>query len=360
VSARTKGQIHVIGAGLLGTSIGLSLRKLNVDVSLEDSSPAVQSLAIDFGAGRKLDPTDEVAVVVVCVPPDVTATTIVTALNRFPNAIVTDVASVKAAILEEVVSSSTETSRYVGSHPMAGRETGGALSGRPDLFTGRPWVIAVEENTNPEAVAVVEKLALDLGATTLRLKAKDHDRAVALISHAPQVVSSLLASRLQEADDFDLALAGQGVRDTTRIAASDPKLWLQILSMNADQLIPVLKSFQEDLAGVLTSLQDVSGTGSLAKIGNVLEKGNQGIARLPGKHGSRNTAYSQVVVMIDDKPGELARLLNEIGEAKVNIEDLKLDHATGAQVGLVDIAVLPAAEEKLIETLKINGWRLAG
>ena len=360
MSARTKGQIHVIGAGLLGTSIGLSLRKLNVDVSLEDSSPAVQSLAIDFGAGRKLDPTDEVAVVVVCVPPDVTATTIVTALNRFPNAIVTDVASVKAAILEEVVSSSTETSRYVGSHPMAGRETGGALSGRPDLFTGRPWVIAVEENTNPEAVAVVEKLALDLGATTLRLKAKDHDRAVALISHAPQVVSSLLASRLQEADDFDLALAGQGVRDTTRIAASDPKLWLQILSMNADQLIPVLKSFQEDLAGVLTSLQDVSGTGSLAKIGNVLEKGNQGIARLPGKHGSRNTAYSQVVVMIDDKPGELARLLNEIGEAKVNIEDLKLDHATGAQVGLVDIAVLPAAEEKLIETLKINGWRLAG
>jgi len=360
VSARTKGQIHVIGAGLLGTSIGLSLRKLNVDVSLEDSSPAVQSLAIDFGAGRKLDPTDEVAVVVVCVPPDVTATTIVTALNRFPNAIVTDVASVKAAILQEVVSSSTETSRYVGSHPMAGRETGGALSGRPDLFTGRPWVIAVEENTNPEAVAVVEKLALDLGATTLRLKAKDHDRAVALISHAPQVVSSLLASRLQEADDFDLALAGQGVRDTTRIAASDPKLWLQILSMNADQLIPVLKSFQEDLAGVLTSLQDVSGTGSLAKIGNVLEKGNQGIARLPGKHGSRNTAYSQVVVMIDDKPGELARLLNEIGEAKVNIEDLKLDHATGAQVGLVDIAVLPAAEEKLIETLKINGWRLAG
>ena len=360
MSARTKGQIHVIGAGLLGTSIGLSLRKLNVDVSLEDSSPAVQSLAIDFGAGRKLDSTDEVAVVVVCVPPDVTAATIVTALNRFPNAIVTDVASVKAAILAEVISSSTETSRYVGSHPMAGRETGGALSGRPDLFTGRPWVIAVEENTNPEAVAVVEKLALDLGASTLRLTAKDHDRAVALISHAPQVVSSLLASRLKEADDFDLALAGQGVRDTTRIAASDPKLWLQILSMNASQLIPVLKSFQEDLAEVLTSLQDVSGTGSLAKIGNVLEKGNQGIARLPGKHGSTNTAYSQVVVMIDDKPGELARLLNEIGEAKVNIEDLKLDHATGAQVGLVDIAVLPAAEEKLIETLKINGWRLAG
>jgi len=360
VTARTRGQIHIIGAGLLGTSIGLSLRKLDVDVSLEDSSPAVQSLAIDFGAGRSLDSADDVAVVVVCVPPDVTAATIVSALNQFPNAVVTDVASVKAAILDEVTSLKADTSRYVGSHPMAGREKGGALSGRPDLFTGRPWVIAVEENTNPEAVAVIENLALDLGATTLQLTAKEHDRAVALISHAPQVVSSLLASRLVQADDFDLALAGQGLRDTTRIAASDPKLWLQILSLNSEQLIPVLRAFENDLSEVISSLEDVSGSGSLAKIGGALERGNQGIARLPGKHGSRSTAYSQVVVMIDDSPGELARLLTEIGQAKVNIEDLKLDHAAGAQVGLVELSVLPSVEQKLTETLKINGWRLAG
>lgn len=360
MTARTRGQIHVIGAGLLGTSIGLALRKLDVDVSLEDSSPAVQSLSIDFGAGRALETTDHVSVVVVCVPPDVTAATISSALNRFPNAIVTDVASVKETILEELVATNADTSRYVGSHPMAGREKGGALSGRADLFTGRPWVIAVESNTNSDAVDVVEKLALDLGATTLRLTSKEHDRAVALISHAPQVVSSLLASRLVGADEYDLALAGQGVRDTTRIAASDPKLWLQILSMNSDQLIPVLKAFQEDLGQVVTALEDVSSSGSLAKIGSVLERGNQGISRLPGKHGSRNTSYSQVVVMIDDKPGELARLLNEIGDAQVNIEDLKLDHATGAQVGLVELSVLPAAEAKLIDTLKVNGWRLAG
>lgn len=358
--ARTKGQVHIIGTGLLGTSIGLSLRKIGVDVSLEDSSPAVQSLAVDFGAGRSLNAGDEVSLVVVCVPPDVTAATIISALEGFPQAVVTDVASVKAAILEAVVSSSAYASRYVGSHPMAGREKGGALSGRPDLFIGRPWVIAVEDNTDLAAVEVVEKLALDLGATTVRLSSLEHDRAVALISHAPQVISSLLAARLAGADEFDLSLAGQGVRDTTRIAASDPKLWLQILSMNSEQLTPVLKSFQQDLSEVLAALEDVNGAGSLAKIGSSLEKGNQGISRLPGKHGSRNTSYAQVVVMIDDKPGELARLLNEIGAASVNIEDLKLDHATGAQVGLVELSVLPSAEEKLVETLKTNGWRLAG
>jgi len=360
VSARTKGQIHIIGAGLLGTSIGLSLRNLNVDVSLEDASPAVQSLAIDFGAGRKLSSEDNVSLVVVCVPPDVTATTIISALSRFPDAIVTDVASVKAAILSEVQVSDADSARYVGSHPMAGREKGGALSGRPDLFLGRPWVIAVEANTEDTAVDAVEKLALDLGATTIRLSAEEHDRAVALISHAPQVVSSLLASRLVEADEFDLALAGQGVRDTTRIAASDPKLWLQILSMNSHQLLPVLRDYQKELAEVVSALENVSGSGSLAKIGHALERGNQGIARLPGKHGTRNTSYAQVVVMIDDKPGELARLFNEVGAAQVNIEDLKLDHATGAQVGLVEVSVMPAAEEKLIATLRANGWKLAG
>ena len=360
MSSRTTGQVHIIGSGLLGTSIGLGLTNLGVDVSLEDSSPAVLSLAKDFGAGRALNKEDNVALVIVCVPPDVAAETISSAIKRFPEAVVTDVASVKSSILTEVTASGAELSHYVGSHPMAGREKGGALSGRPDLFVGRPWVITVEENTSAQAVNIVEQLALDLGATPIRMTAQEHDHAVALISHAPQVISSLLAARLSVADDSDLALAGQGVRDTTRIAASDPKLWLQILSANATELLPVLRDFETDLSTVIHSLEQVDSVGSLAKLGKALEAGNQGIARLPGKHGSRNTSYASIVVMIDDKPGELARLLNEIGAAGLNIEDLKLDHATGAQVGLVELSVLPAIEAKLVETLKSNGWRLAG
>jgi len=360
VIARTQGQVHIIGSGLLGTSIGLALRKLAVDVSLEDLSPAEQSLAIDFGAGRKLSQEDKVSLVVVCVPPDVTAETIVSALRRFPEAVITDVASVKAAIFAEVKTLGADLSRYVGSHPMAGREKGGALSGRPDLFVGRPWVIAVEESTKASSVNLVEQLAADLGATSIRLSSKEHDRAVALISHAPQVISSLLAARFLDGEELDLSLAGQGARDTTRIAASDPKLWLQILSMNSSELVPVLKSFQLDLQRVIDAIEHVGAAGSLSKIGNSLERGNQGIARLPGKHGTRSTAYAQVIVMIDDKPGELARLFNEVGAAQVNIEDIKLDHATGAQVGLVELSVLPHFEDKLLETLRLNGWRLAG
>lgn len=360
MSPRTTGQVHIIGAGLLGTSIGLALRQQNVDVSITDASPANESLAIDFAAGRKLTAQDEVSLVVVCVPPDVTAKTVIQALTDFPSAVVTDVASVKSTVLSELLASNSDTSRYIGSHPMAGREKGGTLAGRADLFVGRPWVITIEADSNLDAAQTVEQLALDLGSTPIRMSAEEHDHAVALISHTPQLISSLLAAQLASADDKDLSLSGQGLRDTTRIAASDPRLWLQILSANSGQLLPVLKSFEKDLEQVIEALEHVGTSGSLSKLGKVLEAGNLGISRLPGKHGSTNTSYAQVVVMIDDKPGELARLLTEIGAAGLNVEDLNLDHASGAQVGLVELAVLPAIEEKLVSTLRTNGWKLAG
>ena len=360
MSPRTTGQVHIIGAGLLGTSIGLALRQQNVDVSITDASPANESLAIDFAAGRKLEAKDQVSLVVVCVPPDVTAKTVIQALKDFPSAVVTDVASVKSTVLTELQASDADRTRYVGSHPMAGREKGGTLAGRADLFVGRPWVIAIEEDTVSDAAQTVEQLALDLGSTPIRMSAQEHDHAVALISHTPQLISSLLAAQLASAEDKDLSLSGQGLRDTTRIAASDPRLWLQILSANSGELLPVLKSFEKDLEQVIEALEHVGTSGSLSKLGKVLEAGNLGISRLPGKHGSTNTSYAQVVVMIDDKPGELARLLTEIGAAGLNVEDLNLDHASGAQVGLVELSVLPTIEDKLVSTLRTNGWKLAG
>jgi prephenate dehydrogenase len=122
----------------------------------------------------------------------------------------------------------------------------------------------------------------------------------------------------------------------------------------------VLELFASDLDKVIQALKDVNSSGSLSLLAKSLEAGNQGIAHIPGKHGSRNTSYESLVVMIDDKPGELARLLNEVGNAGLNIEDLKLDHATGAQVGLVELSVLPNIEKALTDLLSKNGWKLAG
>jgi len=359
-SARLAGTIRIVGAGLLGTSIGLALRKQGLDVVVYDLSPANQRLAVDYGAGRAPSTDDEVSLVVVCVPPDVTAKTVALELNANPHAVVTDVASVKSQILSQLAESSCDLSRYVGSHPMAGRERGGAISGRADLFFTRPWVIASNAASSIEAVELVEKLALDLGASPIRVDAQSHDRAVALVSHLPQLVSTLLAARLEHADARDVSLAGQGLRDTTRIAASDAALWLQILSANSERVLPLREMFESDLATLIEALKDLAKPGALSVIGDLLKRGNSGVEQIPGKHGSQPKQYSRVVVMIDDRPGQLAKLLTEVGEIGVNLEDLKLEHSPGAQVGLPELYVLPEAEVRLVEALAQRGWRIVG
>lgn len=358
--ARTQGPVRIVGAGLLGTSIGLALSKLGVHVLLEDASPANLKLAIDYGAGFRAGAGDSPALIVVCVPPDVTASVVARELAAYPSAIVTDVASVKSQVLSELKADVADLKRYVGSHPMAGRERGGAISGRADLFVGRPWVISANAESSSTAVAAIEDLAIDLGSAPLKVSAHEHDRAVALVSHVPQLVSSLLAARLVEAESTDVSLAGQGLRDTTRIAASDPKLWIQILAANAVEVAPILKALEADLHAVVEALEDIDGAGSLAKVSRALEAGNHGVERIPGKHGTKQATYAQVVVMIADKPGELGRLFNEVGEIGVNIEELKLEHSPSAPVGLVELYVLPSVEQKLILDLEARGWKIAG
>ncbi len=359
--SRLQGSVRVVGAGLLGTSIGLALAKSGIDVILQDASPASAALAIDYGAGREPKPSDSPALIVVCVPPDITASVIATELAAFPGAIVTDVASVKRPVLEWLRAnvSALELERYVGSHPMAGREKGGAAAGRADLFIGRPWVIAPHESSSAQATALVTDLALELEAAPITMDATEHDHAVAAVSHVPQLISSLLASRLISTSASEVALAGQGLRDTTRIAASDPKLWVQILSANADQVAPILKAFAADLEKVVEALDEVGKPGSLATLSRTIEQGNRGVERIPGKHGGRQANYATITVMIEDKPGELARLLTEIGEIGINLEDLKLEHSPGAQIGLPELSVAPEVAERLVSELSSRGWRLA-
>ncbi|WP_244289858.1 prephenate dehydrogenase [Frigoribacterium faeni] len=358
-SRRLSGQVRIVGSGLLGTSIGLRLRQHGVDVILDDVSPAARSLAIDYGAGRLPAQGDQPTLVVVAVPPDVTASIVARELQAHPEALVTDVASVKVAPLVELRALGADVSRYIGSHPMAGRERGGAVSARADLFIGRPWVIAGHDDISYRRAAAVEDLALDLGATPIEMTPDEHDAGVALVSHVPQVVASLMATRLAAAPDASLELAGQGVRDVTRIAASDPALWVQILGANASRVVDVLRELRVDLDGVIDALDAPEAPGARRAVAEAIGAGNGGVARLPGKHGS-TTQFSSVIVLVDDTPGQLARLLTEIGEIGVNLEDLRLEHSPGAPVGLAEVAIVPDQEQRLVAELERRGWTVAG
>ncbi|MEX2510274.1 MAG: prephenate dehydrogenase [Homoserinimonas sp.] len=356
---RLKEQLRVVGSGLLGTSIGLGLRGHGVDVILDDASPSALQLAIDYGAGRPAGIDDSPGLIVVCVPPDVTAQVVARELARYPDALVTDVASVKSAPLADLRDLGADLSRYLGTHPMAGRERGGPIAARADLFIGRPWVIAGHDDISYRRAAPIEDMILDLGAVPVEMTAASHDESVALVSHVPQVISSLMAARLRDGNNAALGLAGQGLRDVTRIASSDPSLWVQILGANAAQTVGILTDFRNDLDAVIAALENPTAVGSRRAIADTMAAGNAGAARLPGKHG-QDRKFAQLVVKVDDVPGELGRLLTEIGEAGVNMEDLRLEHSPGAQIGLAEISVLPEAEERLVAELEQRGWKIAG
>jgi prephenate dehydrogenase len=352
-------QVHIIGAGLLGTSIGLALTEKGVDVTLEDVSPTAVRLAVDYGAGRAPRADDRPGLVVVAVPPDVTAATVARALEEHPEALVTDVASVKGSVLAELRELGADVTRYLGTHPMAGRERGGPISARADLFVGRPWVLAGHDGISYRRAGAIEDLILDVGAVPIEMTVDEHDRSVAMISHVPQLVASAMAARLREASNGAVGLAGQGVRDVTRIAASDPGLWVQILSANAEPVAAILRGVRDDLDALLEALADPEAPGSRRALAELIAAGNAGVARIPGKHGT-DRRFAQLVVMIDDMPGQLARLLTEIGELGINMEDLRLEHSPGAPVGFAEVSVLPDVEQRLVDELSARGWRIAG
>lgn len=369
------GPVLVIGAGLLGASIGLGLSHRGYTVYISDISPTTEAVAEDIGAGTSLralatdwqgktgaDAPDQLELtpqlVVVAAPPDVTADLVVRALADYPASFVIDIASVKSGILEQVRASGADVSRYLGTHPMAGREKSGPVAARGELFSARPWVLCDHETVRPELVKVAQQLVTELGSTITHMDVEEHDRTVALISHVPQVMSSLLASRLQDTPLYALGLAGQGLRDTTRIAASDPGLWVQILSANAEPVVQTLYGVREDLERLISTLEAPTAAGARLDIAQLMSEGNSGVARIPGKHGGSPSAFAQLTVLVDDTPGTLARLLVEIGELGVNLEDLRLEHSPGAQVGMAEISVNPNEHEKLIEDLTSRGWKV--
>ena len=412
-SAVGLGPVRIVGTGLLGTSIGLKLRELGVRVLLSDPSPTSLALARDVGAGE-IDPGDvPVTLVVVGAPPDVTARVVVAELARHPEATVTDVASVKAGIWAAVQAGGADLSRYVGGHPMAGRERSGPVAARADLFLGRPWVVCPADDqspdgrTDPDRVETVRRLALALGASPVVMAATEHDEAVALISHVPQVAASLVAARLVKASDPAVGLAGQGLRDVTRVADSDPALWAQILAANAVPVGRVLTDVRSDLDGLIEALAaftpssplssrfrtdeertdedrtdedrtDHDGTGpdgtgpdgtspaarahdpigARAAVARVIADGRTGRERIPGKHGEPVTRYAVVTTLLPDRPGQLARLFNDIGEAGINVEEFGLEHAPGQKVGLAGVSVLPGVRAALEAALIERGWHV--
>lgn len=350
----TPGSTLIVGTGLVGASIGMALSARDERVHLADRVRSHAIVAAGLGAGTIEPPDpDDVTLVVVAVPPDALASVIAKALVRYPRATVTDVGSVKSLVANGL-NGTAGVDRYVPSHPMAGSQFTGPITASPHLFVDRTWVVTPLPTNAPDHVARIERLATLCGARVVTMSPDEHDVAVAQVSHLPHLMSILTAGHLREVPADHLRLAGQGIRDVTRIAGSDPALWRQILTANRAAVRAELSAVADDLAELLAVLDDEAGLESF------LARGRAGALSLPGKHGQAPQDYAAVVVEIPDEPRALARLFTDVADLGVNVEDVAIEHDQERQVGFLAIQVVPDAAERLAADIVGRGWNLRG
>ena len=349
---QTFAQVRVVGAGLIGTSIALGLKQAGYTVSVDDEDPEAEGIAQSLigQSGEGSSPE----LIIIATPISSISALVRSYATQYPRAIVMDIGGLKSEVVAEINKFSEVSSRFCSTHPMAGREISGGLAARGDLFEGRIWIYTPSSNSSALAVERALEIIEVLGGKAVLLTAKEHDQAIAGISHLPQIVSSLLSATLIDISDRDIGLAGQGLKDVSRLAASNSELWSELLHANSRAVLEYLEILSKHLDDLSTSLQN----DDLRKTKEILELGRENHARIPGKHGGKKRDYWYLPIIIADKPGQLAKIFDACSLVSANVEDLTIEHTPGQESGLVTLALSKADSVKVYEQLINDGWRV--
>ncbi len=345
------GRANVIGAGLIGGSVGMALRERGWFVTISDIDGASQSEALNRGAADAVgvDPAADISFVAapVGVIPDVVAQ----ALDK-TSGLVTDVGSTKADICRAVVDP-----RFVGGHPMAGSEQDGIGGARSDLFAGAMWVLTPSETTDEEAFANVRAVVRSLGAETISLAATVHDELVAHVSHVPHLTAAALMN-LASSGSLQhralLRLAAGGFRDMTRISAGRPSIWPDICVANSTAIAASLTELIDRLEETRRLVSDRDRVG----LYQLLNSARMARLNLPVGYGEVERV-AEVVVPIPDRPGELAAITTLAAELDVNILDLEISHSGEGRQGLLTVVVDADLAERLVGGLMVRAYHPA-
>ncbi|HEX5672200.1 MAG TPA: prephenate dehydrogenase/arogenate dehydrogenase family protein [Acidimicrobiia bacterium] len=333
----------LFGTGLIGSSIGIGLRGLGWSVVGWDPSQLALTGATAVGGIDREAPSRDDALegadLLVLAGPPIAIEQQLKSLDT--GVVVTDVAGVKSPM----VAAASHLHGYVGGHPMAGREISGPGGASGSLFRGATWILTVDGAAS-EPLEFVEKLVTQLGALPLRMGAEEHDAAVAAVSHLPQVVASALVNRVARQPSA-LDLAAGGFRDLTRIALSDPAWWSDVLVENRGALSPLLRQLSEDL-GVWADRLDAADAEQV------------GAEMLAARSARRSLAapVAAVGVVLDDRPGEIARVGHALESSGVDLRDLQLRHATHGGGGVLTLSVRAVEADRLRAALTLEGLRL--
>lgn len=249
------GRLLVIGAGLLGTSVAMAVRRRWPDVRLTamDVTPLVHPpFDVHLSAG---DAVPDFDLALLSVPVSAYPVWMARLASEAPGRPVTDVGSVKR-LPHEAARAAGLAPWFAGGHPMAGGSRLGPERASPALFDGRVWFVS-PAGAHPTAAAQARALAEGCGATAVEVAPIEHDALVAAISHLPQVVAcALMTTVADHADDDGLAAAAGGLYDSTRVAESAASMWQPILTANADQVAPLVREAAGRLMAIADGLTD--------------------------------------------------------------------------------------------------------
>ncbi len=341
--------IRIVGAGLIGTSLGLALKQLGYDLDFQDVDASAQSLAEDLVGTSSFTSPD---LFILATPVSGEFALLKDLYLANPQAVFIDITGIKSEVMQEVEQFPEIAARFCATHPMAGREFTGPTAAQSDLFTGRAWILLPTERTSEELRNWVERMVLALGASPYFMSASEHDQVIAAISQLPQVLSSTLGTMLVELDAQALNLAGGGLRDVTRLAGSSGEMWSDLLRGNRSHLVPLLEEFRSKLGSFIESLNRQNDK----EIKDYFSRANVGRERISGKHGAKMRDYTYLPIVIDDRPGQLAALFDACASVSANVEDLSIEHSPGQQTGLITLALSEPDAKKLHRYLLENGW----
>jgi prephenate dehydrogenase len=354
-------RLAVVGLGLMGGSLGLAAReRAGAEVSGYDPDPSARAAALERGcvASAHDDLLDAVAgadLVCVCAPIGELSAAIAEALAAAPEATVTDIGSTKHAVVASVPG--PDRARFVGGHPICGREVRGAQHAVPDLFVGATWFLTPVADTDTRRYRDLHAFVASLGAEPIAIDPGAHDRLLALTSHLPHVIANLLVNQAGAGriDGHDpLAAGGGSFRDMTRVAGANPRIWVDIFLDNREALAAAIREHQRLSDDVLAALER-GDAGFLARW--IAQAGGHRRRALEAAYERRPEEMVQIDAHVPDKPGVISGITQALGAARINIEDFELHHFTPERGGTISIVVAGlAAAEETVSILESQGY----
>jgi prephenate dehydrogenase len=331
-------RLAVVGTGLIGASVALAARRAGVgSVAGFDPDSTALDVATERGAIQPAasleDAVGDAELTVVAAPVAHLAGS-VAAVLEVTGGTVTDVGSTKSG----VVRAAEGDERFIGGHPVCGSEARGPANARAELFEGATWFLTPVARTSPERYRVLHSFVSALGAVPVAVDADAHDRLVALTSHLPHALANLLvnqagATRIEGHEPLDAA--GGSLRDMTRVAGANPRIWVDIFLENAGALRDALGEHRRRIEQLEAALEQ-DDAGFLARW---IAEASQNRRRMLADAYADPGALQRLRVHVPDRPGVLAGITQALGAERINIEDFELQHYSPDRGGVLTILV---------------------